>query len=85
MYFLNHRIFINICFYVHPEHITDRLRSIASSLVDHAVDPLRSLDNVTVMIVLITDPTKPWGVRGDGRVSDSSWLVSNKHVLHLLY
>ena len=61
---------------IHSEHITDRLRSIASSLVDHAVDPLRSLDNVTVMIVLITDPSRPWGVRGDGRVSHSAWLVS---------
>lgn len=67
---------------IRVEHITDRLRSIASSLVDHAVDPLRSLDNVTVMIVLITDPTKPWGIRGDGRVSPSSWLVSYRTTMH---
>jgi hypothetical protein len=36
---------------------------------------MRSLDNVTVMIVLITDPARPWGARGDGRVLDSYWQV----------
>ena len=55
----------------------DKLSAVSNSLADHAVDQLRSLDNVTVMIILITDPTKPWAPRGQRHPTSSSYWLSH--------
>ena len=53
----------------------EKLNSISSALACYAVENLKSLDNVTVMIILITDPKNPRPVRGQKQiVLDSYWV-----------
>lgn len=58
------------------EFIIEKLCSIANSLADHAVEQLRSQDNVTVMVIFISDPNVQRVSNGlVEKVSDSYWLT----------
>ena len=54
----------------------EKLCATANSLADHAVEQLRSQDNVTVMVILITDPSSQRVSNGlIETIPDSYWLT----------
>ena len=67
-------MFCNYC--TISEFIVEKLCAVANSLADHAVEQLRSQDNVTVMVILITDPSCQRVTNGlIETIPDSYWLT----------